>query len=355
MPYGQFHYPFENLDQFNPRPGLFRRVRGYPADFIAEGIDQTRGWFYSLIVLGTALFGKSPYKNVIVNGTILAEDGQKMSKRLKNYPDPMDVVHTYGADSLRYYLLSSSIMRGEDLHFSEQGVGDVMRKIIMRLSNIHLFYALYADKHQDGNPDSAHILDRWILSRLNQLIVEVTEAMEKYELDRATRPIAVFTDDFSTWYLRRSRNRFKGDDQNDKQQALETTAFIFFELSKIMAPFMPFFAEELYQQVKRAQAGSVESVHLEQWPTADEIDEDVLVDMHEVRSVVSSVLELRDEAGIKARQPLKKLRVKNKKFEGRDELLALIQDEVNVKEDVFDNLVMAEVLLHTEITKELRD
>ncbi|MCH7529896.1 class I tRNA ligase family protein, partial [Patescibacteria group bacterium] len=315
MPYGQFHYPFENLDQFNPRPGLFRRVRGYPADFIAEGIDQTRGWFYSLIVLGTALFGKSPYKNVIVNGTILAEDGQKMSKRLKNYPDPMDVVHTYGADSLRYYLLSSSIMRGEDLHFSEQGVGDVMRKIIMRLSNIHLFYALYADKHQDGNPDSAHILDRWILSRLNQLIVEVTEAMEKYELDRATRPIAVFTDDFSTWYLRRSRNRFKGDDQNDKQQALETTAFIFFELSKIMAPFMPFFAEELYQQVKRAQAGSVESVHLEQWPTADEIDEDVLVDMHEVRSVVSSVLELRDEAGIKVRQPLKKLRVKVSKTE----------------------------------------
>ena len=348
MPYGQFHYPFENTDIFEPK-----KERGFPADFIAEGMDQTRGWFYSLIVLGVALFGKSPYKHVIVSGTILAEDGQKMSKRLKNYPDPMDVVHHYGADALRYYLLSSSVMKGEDLYFSEKGVAEVMRKNIVRLSNVLSFYELYADSSIKLSSKSNNRLDQWIVARLRELIKEVTNGMELYELDRATRPIADFIDDLSTWYVRRSRGRFKGDSEDDKKNALATTRYVLLELSKVMAPFMPFFAEYLYQRVKVEEGD--ESVHLTEWPREGKIDTDLIKDMTKARSLVTLVLEARDNAQIKVRQPLSELKIKNKELQSKKEILQLIRDEINVKTISFDETLEENVVLDTEITPELKE
>ncbi|MEX1120349.1 MAG: class I tRNA ligase family protein, partial [Candidatus Paceibacterota bacterium] len=278
MPYGQQHYPFENTDTFEPKSGLFKKSKGYPADFIAEGMDQTRGWFYSLIVLGVALFGKAPYKHVIVNGLVLAEDGQKMSKRLKNYPDPVEVMQKYGADALRFYLLSSPIVRGEDLNFSEKGVDEVSKKLLGRLSNVLSFYELYASPNKETEQkESDHVLDRWITARTHELSKEVTDAMERYELDKATRPILLFIDDLSTWYIRRSRDRFKGYDTEDKEKALQTTRFVLKQLSKVMAPFMPFYAETLYQSVKMNTDS--ESVHLSDWPRTVSVDKKVLDDM----------------------------------------------------------------------------
>lgn len=349
MPYGQTHYPFEGLDEFEPKKKI-----GYPADFIAEGLDQTRGWFYSLIVLGTALFGESPYKNVIVNGLVLAEDGRKMSKKLKNYPDPLDVAATYGADSLRYYLLSSSIMKGEDLHFSEKNVAEIMRKNIGRLSNVLSFHLLYKGSGKINElKNKEHILDVWIYARLHELIHEVTEGMEHYELDKATRPIASFIDDLSAWYLRRSRDRFKSDDAGEREQALETMQYVLQTLSKVIAPFMPFFAEYLYRSVTGA-CGS-ESVHLTDWPTAEKINTNILEEMKVVRAIVSMALEMRDKAGIKVRQPLSELRIKNKAVKGKKELLELIQDEVNVKEVVHDESLGEDIKLDTALTPLLKE
>jgi len=358
MPYGESHYPFENLDKFNPEPGLFKKSKGYPADFIAEGVDQTRGWFYSMLVLGTLLFDKSPYKNVIVNGVILAEDGQKMSKRLKNYPDPMEVVNKYGSDALRMYLLTSPVVRGQDLNFSEKGVQEVMQKILLRLGNVLQFYKLYENANIDlsnlGN--SENVLDKWIVARLNQLVNEVTLNLENYELDRASRPINDFIDDLSTWFLRRSRDRFKNEENlEDKNNALKTTHFVLNTLAKIMAPFTPFFAEIIYQELNGIEGGK--SVHLERWPQNEVLDTKhgtkILEDMKEVRRIVSLGLEQRAKNGIKVRQPLGKLAVKSKKIAEKEEFLDLIKDEVNVKEIVFSENISEDVLLDTKLTPEL--
>ncbi|MCR4306499.1 MAG: class I tRNA ligase family protein, partial [Candidatus Yonathbacteria bacterium] len=345
MPFAQFHYPFENKKEFEDN---------FPADFIAEGLDQTRGWFYTLLVLGVGLFGKSPYKNVVVNGTILAEDGQKMSKRLKNYPDPMEVVAKYGADSVRYYMLSSPVMRAEDLRFSEKGVDEIYKKLILRLNNVCTFYETYKGEREqslgDKHPESTNVLDRWIIARLNQLIKEVGDAMERYELDRATRPIALFIDDLSTWYLRRSRERFKGDDEKDRQSALQTTHYTLLTLSKIMAPFMPFIAEDIYKKVN----GEKESVHLEDWLKEKHVDTTLVEEMSEVRKVVSLGLEKRAKEGFKVRQPLAKLTVKSHALEKKEDLHVLIKDEVNVKEVVFDMNIADDVYLDTNLTDELK-
>jgi isoleucyl-tRNA synthetase len=364
MPLAQAHYPFENLDTFNPQPGFFRKSLGFPAEFIGEGLDQTRGWFYSMLVLATALFGKSSFKNVIVNGLILASDGKKMSKSLKNYPDPMLIVDKYGADALRYYLLSSPVVKAEDLCFSEAGVDEVMKKVLMRLDNVHSFYQMYSQEYsapvKNFNPESSHLLDRWILANLANLIVLVTNFSLKYELDKAVRPIADFVDDLSTWYLRRSRDRFKSDNQKDKIQAIETTRFVLEELAKVMAPVMPFYADELYQKVK-SFAGK-ESVHLASWPEAKKLTsvvETLLANMAEIRKIVSLGLEARSRANIKVRQPLKTLKCKNQnlKLSEADEesYKELIRDEVNVKEVIFDNTIAESVELNTDITPELKE
>ena len=362
MPYAQSHYPFENLNKFNPDPGFFKKSVGFPAEFIAEGLDQTRGWFYSMLVLSVALFGESSYKNVVVNGIVLAQDGQKMSKSLKNYADPMLIVDKYGADALRYYLLSSPVMKAEDLCFSEKGVDDVVKKVLMRLQNVYVFYETYSKNIsvpvKNFVPVSENILDKWVLVRIKELALGMTASLDRYELDRATRPIADFVDDLSTWYLRRSRERFKSDDEKDRLSAIETTRFVLEELSKLIAPAMPFYAEELYQKVK-SYAGK-ESVHLETWPENEALtsaEKEILVQMSAVRKAVSLGLELRAKAGIKVRQPLSRLKVSGVKCQVKvlDEYAGLIKDEVNVKEVILDDAILTEVELDLDITPELRE
>ncbi len=302
MPYASNHYPFKK-NNFNPKKVFGFMPKGYPADFIAEAVDQTRGWFYSLIVLGTALFGKSPYKNVITTGFINASDGKKMSKRLKNYPDPLELIDKYGVDSLRYYMLSSQLVRGEDLSFKEQGVEEVSKKLLMRLDNVVSFYELYANSTPRSNESTA-ALDRWIVSRLAELVQQTTEGFEKYELDVATRPLAAFIDDLSTWYLRRSRDRFKSDTQ-DKKDALATLRFTLYIVSHVMAPVMPFFADELFGRIK--EEGDAESVHLSSWPEAGSVDIDLISGMSFVRSLSTIALKQREEANLKVRQPLREI------------------------------------------------
>lgn len=322
MPYGQAHYPFENSDKFDPERGV-----GFPADFIAEGLDQTRGWFYSMLVLSTALFGKTSYKNVIVNGLVLAEDGQKMSKSLKNYPDPMMLVDKFGADALRFYLLSSSLMRAEDLNFSEKGVGEVYRKIIMRLSNVYSFYEMYGGESKVGKEaESKNILDSWIKARFSELVSRVTEAMDKYELDRAMRPIDEFIDDLSNWYLRRSRDRFKSEDSADRASAMDTTRTMLNGLARVMAPFTPFVADEIY----RKTGGEEESVHLATWPQSESYDTHLIEEMAKARELVEMGLSLRDKKGLKVRQPLAEFLVTGgRKIDER--LLDIVAQEINVK------------------------
>ncbi|NTV44901.1 MAG: class I tRNA ligase family protein [Candidatus Yonathbacteria bacterium] len=344
MPFAQFGYPAHNKELFE---------KNFPADFIAEGLDQTRGWFYSLLMLGVGLFDKSPYKHVIVNGLILAEDGKKMSKKLKNYPDPMDVVARYGADALRMYLLGSPAVRGEELRFSERGVDEVYKKTIARLENVVSFYQLYA--HQDVLPPdtapSLHVLDRWIVSRVAEVRNEVTKSLDAYELDRAVRPFADVVDDLSTWYVRRSRERMK-DDRGDAPAALATLRTVLRELSILFAPIAPFLAERVYGGAR----GEQESVHLESWPVERPVDTDVLADMVAVRDIVSRALEVRKREGVKVRQPLATLYVADDSvFMKNTELADIAKDELNVKDIIADKEKAGEgVVYDMTITPALR-
>ena len=347
MPYGQVGYRGEPLPEFNPISG-----EGYPAEFIAEGLDQTRGWFYSLLVLGVALFDRSPYKNVIANGLVLAEDGQKMSKRLRNYPDPLEVVNCYGADALRFYLLSSPVVRAEDLNFSETGVAEVSRQVIARLLNVVQFYNTYTSEADLGEARpvaTSHILDEWILARLYQIIEQTGRAFDNYELDRAARPLAEFIDDLSNWYLRRSRDRFHSDDQRDRESAIATTRLVLRETAKLVAPFLPFTAERVWQTL--LIPGDAESVHLADWPTLGEVREEVINYMSQTRRLVELLLAERSESGIKVRQPLGRAIIKS---ELPAEYLALVKDEVNLKAIEVDPSQFNEVALDTEISPALR-
>jgi len=319
MPYGQRHFMGEAQSDFDPENDV-----GLPAQFIAEGLDQTRGWFYSLIVLGTALFGKSPYENVIVNGMVLAEDGKKMSKSLQNYPDPVEVANTAGADAMRLYLLSSPIMRGEDLHFSEKEVLELQRKNIGRLHNVLAMYQMFADG-TEARGDSTNVLDQWILARLQQLVNESTAGYKSYELDKATRPIGDFIDDLSVWYLRRSRDRFKGEDVVGRTLAIATLRHVLRTLALTMAPSMPFYAEYLWLEVR--EDDEAQSVHLAAWPTEGMVDEELLEQMVATRTIVTAALEARTKSGIKVRQPI--ATVSGPALS--DALASVVLDELNAK------------------------
>ena len=336
MPYGQHHFMGGDEQTF--------LKEYFPAQFIAEGLDQTRGWFYSLIVLGTALFGKSPYENVIVNGLVLAEDGKKMSKSLQNYPDPMELANRTGVDAMRLYLLSSPIMRGEDLHFSEKEVMELQRKNIGRLHNVLAMYEMFAD----GTPaqaESLHALDTWIVTRLNQLIAESTAGYTNYELDKATRPIGDFVDDLSVWYLRRSRDRFKGEDAADKADAIGTLRYVLQQLSLVIAPAMPFYAEYLWRAV-RAETDTP-SVHLAAWPVAGPVDQARIEQMEMVREIVTTALEARTKANRKVRQPITSVT-----GPALSEALAqVVLDELNAKEYIKNKT--EEVSIDTVLTPEL--
>jgi isoleucyl-tRNA synthetase len=366
MPFAEACYQGKAQPHFDPKGimgGLFKRKKGYPADFIAEGLDQTRGWFYTLSVLGTALFGEVPFKNVIVNGLILAEDGQKMAKSKNNYPPLMDTVNKYGADSLRYFMASSPAVKAEDVRFSEKGVDEVSKKLLQRLDNVLSFYEMYADDkaHEKGSSAakasaaqapaaSRNALDRWILSRLSETRDEVTAGLEAYQIDRAARPLMSFVDDLSTWYLRRSRDRFKSDDAADKSDALRTTRLVLREFAKVMAPFTPFYAEYLFEKTRGT--GDPESVHLCDWPKAASVDSALIADMAEARRIVTVGLEQRAKANIKVRQPLAKLSVRKTALS--TELLSIIKDEMNVKSVVVDPSIESEAFLDAHVTDDLR-
>ena len=336
MPYAQAHYPFENKENFEG--GRF------PAQFIAEGLDQTRGWFYVLSVLGVALFDKTPFENVIVNGLVLAEDGKKMSKSLSNYPDLYEIFDTLGADALRLFLVHSPLVRAEEHSFSEKSVREVSSKVMGRLRNIMSLYEMYKNDVDGYNSQPETVLDAWILARLSELCQEVTEGLDNYEIDKATRPIFDFVDDFSTWYIRRSRDRFKGDDIEDKKRALGVTRKVLIETAKIIAPFVPFVAEEIWQSL--VVDNMPESVHLAHWPKIEPVEGTHVAVMQGLRDLVSEGLQLRSEAKIKVRQALTSFSAPVKDIP--KEYHQLIIDEMNVK-----NLIDGELALDTEMTPEL--
>ena len=327
MPYAQQHYMGE---------GDFKDY--FPADFIAEGLDQTRGWFYTLMVLGTCLFDQSPYKNVIVNGLVLAEDGKKMSKRLKNYPDPTKMLNTYGADAIRLYMIYSPVVKAESLKFSEKGVQQLMRDLLIPWWNAYSFFVTYAnvDGFNDAEvvyPESDNVLDKWIVSSMETLINDVTAAMDEYDLQRSVRPFVKFVEDLTNWYIRRSRRRFwKSTNDGDKLNAYRTLRYVLVQLSKVAAPFTPFIAEEIYTNLKGAS--DPESVHLCDFPTANAAARDLDLEkrMADVQAAVELGRRLRADNDLKVRQPLACLKLAGGDVKGLEEL---IEDELNVKKVEF--------------------
>ena len=360
MPYAQWHYPFENKEKLE---------ENFPAQFIAEGIDQTRTWFYYLHVISGGVRNSHAFDHVIANGIVLAEDGKKMSKRLQNYPDPTLLMEKYGADALRAQLLASPVMAAENMNFSEKGTEESLRKNIMLLVNVFKFYELYAAENAETMVEldvagaraaslaSANVLDCWISAKFDKLLSEINAGMADYNLPRAIRPITEFIDEFSTWYLRRSRDRFKSEDAQDKRAALATTKLILLELAKAMAPFTPFIAEYLWQKLSGYDfAEPAASVHLEMWPeNLGAGDTAVLEEMALVRRIVEAGLAKRDAAGIKIRQMLGGLTVKGENTAVAAAYQILIKDELNIRAISFvPGGANLEVELDTEITPELK-
>ena len=332
MPYAQHHYPFnkdKEIDSF------------FPADFIAEGLDQTRGWFYTLMVLGTALFDKAPYKNVIVNGLILADDGFKMSKRKKNYPDPHKILDQYGADALRLFLMGSPVVRGENLKFSEDGVCEVLRSVIIPIWNSYSFFVTYANVDNwtpNGiNPpkDPKNPLDQWILSSLAQMVEEIRENMDAYRLQPAANRFEKLIADLTNWYIRRSRRRFwKNTDDSDKAEAYQTLYYVLMTFCKAAAPFIPMITENIYQNLRTD--GMPESVHLCDYPevSADYRNPRLEVQMDETVVAVSLGRYLRSQKSLRVRQPLSEVVIVSHSAETRENLSAMadvIKEELNVK------------------------
>ena len=330
MPYAQEHYPFENKDQFDSH---------FPADFIAEGIDQTRGWFYTLHVLSTALFKVPAFKNVVVNGIILAEDGTKMSKRLKNYPDPLDVLEKYGADALRLYMLASPAVRADDLCFSEPGVERTLRQILLPFWNAYSFFVTYAriySAQPDEKVEPKAELDRWILSRTGSLVRSVEEAMERYALDEAVILFVSFMDQLTNWYIRRSRRRFwSAEDSVDRREAFSTLYIVLKTVAKTLAPFAPFITELVWQNLKMDK--EAESVHLASFPESTLFVHDELLERSYSAAQTVSALghALRKEQKVKVRQPLAKAFIAVRDHTCRsflEPVLEAIREELNVKE-----------------------
>lgn len=352
MPFAQFHYPFENVEKFE---------QNFPGDFIVEYVGQVRAWFYYVHAVSVGLFGKNAFKNVITTGTLAGNDGRKMSKSYGNYTDPNELMDQYSADALRFLLMSSPLMSGEDFSLLDKDVADVARKLSM-VWNMYDFFTLYAEvdgwewggSYEDPSDELANPLDRWIVSRVHQLTQEVEKHMDGYDIPNATKPILPFIDDASNWYVRRSRRRFwKSEDDGDKQAAYRTLHYVLVQLAHVMAPFTPFLAEELYQKLT-----SGESVHLRNWPETGRINELILDRMTYVREVINEGLSQRAAAGIKVRQPLQTLTIKGapQSFdEAEPEFEAILKDELNVKEVVYAaSKDEHEVKLNTTITPLLK-
>lgn len=336
MPYAQNHYPFENKEIFE---------ENFPADFIAEGIDQTRGWFYTLTALAAALFEKPAFKMCVTTGLVLASDGRKMSKSLRNYADPLDVVHQYGADATRLYLLSSPVSRGDDLRFSEEGIKDILKSTIIPLWNAYSFFVTYANIDNfspKGMQNLDHPLDYWVISSTWRLVEEIDNFMQQGGLYKAIQSIIQFIDQLNNWYIRRSRRRFwKSDNDSDKMDAYETLYFVLFTLIKVAAPFLPFVSEMIYQNLKTP--ADPQSVHLCDWPAmpSDARNLDLENKMALAMKAVAMGHSLRSAHNLKNRLPLQRVYVVSRDPAQRavlSEMSNILSEELNVKQvEIQDN------------------
>lgn len=356
MPWASVHYPFENKEFFE---------NNYPAEFITEYIAQTRGWFYTMHVLATAIFDKPSFLHAVTTGTILAQNGEKMSKSKKNFTDPMELIQQYGVDSMRYYLMASPLMKGENLRYADKEQAEAFRKISMLVWNVYSFYEMNKqDLKSKELIASDNVLDVWILSKTQELIAYVTERFDTYDITAGTRALGEYIDELSTWYIRRSRDRMKGLEGEDEQQAaLSTIRYVLLQLSKVLAPVTPFIAEELYQHV----GGEKESVHLDEWPLFESLhmNTQVLDDMAIARGLIEKILAIRATTGVKIRQALGTAYIT--KVSLPQVYHGIIADEVNVKTVISDPTLPEEsetikinadenfkVALDIEITDELK-
>jgi len=334
MPYAQNHYPFENKEFFESH---------FPADFISEGLDQTRGWFYTLTILGAALFNRPAFKNCVVNGLVLAEDGKKMSKSLRNYTDPMDVINTFGADALRIFLMHSAVVKADDLRYSDEGVKDVLKSIIIPLWNSYSFFVTYANidgmKPTMAPENPSNPLDKWILSVSESMVERVSAALDSYDMNRAIDPIVEFIDLLNNWYIRRSRRRFwRSENDSDKAEAYGTLYSVLKKISLVAAPIMPYTTEAIWQNL-RLESDPI-SVHLADYPLADtkRKDEGLEFKMSVVQHAVSMGRALRYQYNIKVRQPLRSVELVTRNPEEKKVLLEMeeiIREELNVKNVIF--------------------
>jgi isoleucyl-tRNA synthetase len=340
MTFAQFHYPFENKEYFD---------KHFPAQFVVEYIGQTRAWFYYMITLSAILFDKIPFENVLTTGTILAEDGKKMSKSLKNYPNPIKVIDKYGADTLRFYMLQSPVMSAENSNFSEKTLEEIYKKVTTLLYNISKFYQDYKQKEDKTYEKSNSIIDKWIISRTEELNSTVQEALEKYNTIKACASIKNYINELSTWYIRNSRDRFN---ENDKI-ARKTLRYALEKLTKIAAPIIPFATEKIYQDMNSKN----ESIHLQPYPKADKklINKGLNSQMELVREIASRTLRERDKAQIGIKWPLQKLTIFAKSNFHLEQFEEIMKKELNVKEIKIDKAkeTELEIKLDTKITPEL--
>ena len=353
MPFAQFHYPFENIEKFE---------QNYPGDFIAEYVGQVRAWFYYLHAVNVGLFGKNSFSNVITTGTLAGNDGRKMSKSFGNYTDPNELMDEYSADSLRFLLLQSPLLNGEDFNLIDKDVADVQRKLAMAW-NMYDFFTLYADvdgwewdgKLTDPTPYLTNQLDLWIVSRVHQLTKHVGEHMDRYDIPNALAEVLPFLDDASNWYVRRNRRRFwKAGDDSDKQNAYRTLHYVLVQFAVSVAPFTPFMAEELFLKLTGGQLG--ESVHLLDWPEYGHVNELLLDEMSQLRRLINDGLSQRAQAGIKVRQPLRLASVTGPQAKQLERFADILTEELNVKGAEFQdsNDGQLAIGLDTEIDAELK-
>jgi isoleucyl-tRNA synthetase len=346
MPFAELHFPFENKDLFKKR---------FPAQYIAEYIAQTRTWFYYMHVMGVLLFGNIAYENVVSTGTVLNEKGEKLSKSKKNFTDPWIIINQYGVDALRFYLMGSSVMTSEDLFFNDRDVRDVYNKVINTICNVAEFYATYANKEAENYKlQVKSVLDKWILSKFNNYLGQITLAMDSYDTIKSCRLIKDFIEDLSLWYVRRSRGRFKEDGQ-DKTEAEVVLKTVLFDFARSVAPILPYTAEYIYEKIG---GGKQESIHLESWPKQNKkfIDKKLEEQMQQAREIASIALAERTALGIKVKQPLQKIRVGSAfKIANLGDTAVVVQDEINVKEIVQDGNISKAVELDTTLTDELKE
>ena len=337
MPYAQQHYPFENKDYFE---------KHFPANFISEGLDQTRGWFYTLTILASHLFDKPAFQNCVVNGLVLASDGRKMSKSLRNYTDPVEAINKFGADALRLFLIHSAVVKADDLRYSDEGVRDVIKNIILPLWNSYSFYVTYANI--DGVQPTGHLfddklpsnpLDAWLLSITQKMVKDVTNGLDDYDLSGAVDPIVKFIDEMNNWYIRRSRRRFwKSENDSDKAEAYEALYIALKTFAQVAAPFVPFITEEMWQNLKNSE--DKDSVHLTDYPVYNDKwhNEELEFKMATVQKAVSMGRSLRNTFNLKNRQPLASVALVTRNSDEKRVLAEMedsIREELNVKKVEF--------------------